>query len=108
MIVIAQIESKQAHDNGPHDLAASPGYPGEAEHPECQRLTEEAARRVRATGKAVNSDMVVSTGLPELIPGAACKFAAEHRNDAYIPPQTAAAVRQKAPATRATTRRARR
>jgi 4-hydroxy-2-oxoheptanedioate aldolase len=123
MIVLAQIESKTAHDNldsilsvpgltgitgGPHDLAASLGYPGEPEHPECQRLTEEASRRARAVGKTVNSDMVSSTGLPELILGAARTFAAEHRNDAYAPPRAAAPARKKAPATRGAARRARR
>src|SRR5262249_46641810 len=84
MMVLAQIESKQACDNlrgilavpgltgitgGPHDLAASLGHPGEPEHPECQRLTAEAARQARASGKTVSSDMVVGTGLPELIFG---------------------------------------
>lgn len=129
MIVLAQIESKQACDNlsgilavpgltgitgGPHDLAASLGHPGEPEHPECQRLTANAARQARAAGKTVSSDMVASTGLPELIFGAARTFAAAHRHDAYVPPQVAAparaktAARAKAPATRKTARRTRR
>jgi 4-hydroxy-2-oxoheptanedioate aldolase len=131
MIVLAQIESKQAHDNldgilsvpgltgitgGPHDLAASLGYPGEPDHPECQRLTADAAHRARAAGKTVQSDMMASTGLPELILSAARTFAAEHRQDAYVPPQAPAPARKKAPAparkkaptTRGTTRRARR
>jgi 2-keto-3-deoxy-L-rhamnonate aldolase RhmA len=123
MIVIAQIESKKAHDNltgilsvpgltgitgGPHDLAASLGHPGEPEHPECQRLTEEAAHRARTAGKTVQSDMMVSTGLPELILGAARQFAAAHRNDPYVVTQGAAPGRKKAPATRKTVRKARR
>jgi 4-hydroxy-2-oxoheptanedioate aldolase len=123
MIVIAQIESKKAHDNlagilsvpgltgitgGPHDLAASLGYPGEPDHPECQRLAEEAARRARAAGKTVSGDMIVSIGLPELILGVARKFATEHRNDAYVMPQAAAPGRKKAPATRKAARKARR
>jgi 2-keto-3-deoxy-L-rhamnonate aldolase RhmA len=122
-IVIAQIESKKACDNldsilsvpgltgitgGPHDLAASLGYPGEPDHPECQRLTEEAARRARAAGKTVSSDMIVSTGLPELILSAARQFAAEHRNDAYVPPQAAVPARKKAPAIRRAGRRTQR
>ena len=113
MIVLAQIESKQAHDNlegilsvpglmgitgGPHDLAASLGYPGEPDHPECQRLTAEAAQRAHAAGKVVQSDMMVSTGLPELIFGAARTFAAAHGQDAYTPPQAPAPARKKAPA----------
>jgi len=123
MIVLAQIESKTAHDHldgilsvpgltgitgGPHDLAASLGHPGEPDHPECQRLTAEAARRARAAGKPVSSDMVVSLGLPELILGAARTFATEHRHDAYVPPQAATPVRKKTPAPRGTTRRPRR
>jgi 4-hydroxy-2-oxoheptanedioate aldolase len=122
MIVLAQIESVKAHDNldgilsvsgltgitgGPHDLAASLGHPGEPEHPECQRLTEDAAHRARAAGKTVSSDMTANIGLPELILGAARRFAAEHRHDAYVASQAAtpgskktAKGRQKAPATR--------
>jgi 2-keto-3-deoxy-L-rhamnonate aldolase RhmA len=122
MIVIAQIESKQAHDNlegilsvsgltgitgGPHDLAASLGHPGEPDHPECQRLAEAAAHQARAAGKTVNSDMMVSTGLPELILGAARAFAAEHRNDACVVSQAASPGRKKASAPRKVSRRTR-
>jgi 4-hydroxy-2-oxoheptanedioate aldolase len=113
MLVLAQIESKQAHDNldgilsvpgltgitgGPHDLAASLGHPGEPDHPECQRLAADAARRAHAAGKTVQSDMMASTGLPELIFSAARTFAAAHRQDAYAPPQAPAPARRKAPA----------
>jgi 2-keto-3-deoxy-L-rhamnonate aldolase RhmA len=131
MIVLAQIESQQAHENlegilavpgltgitgGPHDLAASLGHPGEPDHPDCQRLTAEAAQRAHAAGKVVQSDLMVSTGLPELIFGAARTFAAAHRQDAYGPPQAPAPARKKtptpartkAPATRGATQRARR
>jgi 2-keto-3-deoxy-L-rhamnonate aldolase RhmA len=123
MIVLAQIESTHAHANlegilsvpgltgitgGPHDLAASLGHPGEPDHPECQRLTADAARRAHAAGKTVQSEMVASTGLSELIFGAARTFAAAHRQDAYVPPQVPGRARTKAPATRGTTRRARR
>ena len=123
MIVVAQIESKQAHDNldgilsvqgltgitgGPHDLAASLGHPGEPEHPECQQLAADAERRAHAAGKTAGSDMLVSTGLPELILSAARKFAVEHRQDEYVQPQAAAPAPKKTPATRATAKRARR
>jgi 4-hydroxy-2-oxoheptanedioate aldolase len=124
MIVLAQIESKLAFDNlegilavsgltgitgGPHDLAASLGHPGEPEHPECQRLTAEAASRARAAGKTVSSDMMATTGLPELLLGAARNFAATHRSDAYAPPQavpkeTAPPARRKSAVPRRTTR----
>src|SRR5439155_2028299 len=131
MLVLAQIETKQAHDNldgilsvpgltgitgGPHDLAASLGHPGEPDHPECQRLAADAARRARTVGKTIQSDMVASTGLPELIFSAARAFATEPRQDAYVPPQAPALARAKAPAptrtkapaTRGAPRRARR
>ena len=115
MIVLAQIESKKAHDNlagilsvpgltgitgGPHDLAASLGHPGEPDHPECQRLAEMPRAGHTPLGKTVNSDMVASTGLPELIFGAARTFAVEHRHDAYAPPQAAAPARKKAAASK--------
>jgi 2-keto-3-deoxy-L-rhamnonate aldolase RhmA len=121
MIVLAQIESKKAHDNldgilavpgltgitgGPHDLAASLGHPGEPDHPECQRLAAEAARRAHTANKTVQSDMVASTGLPELVFGAARAFAAEHRHDAYAPPRAATPARKKAPAVRAAAKKA--
>jgi hypothetical protein len=84
------------------------GTRGEPEHPECQRLAADAERRARAAGKTVSSDMAAGTGLPELILSAARKFAAEHRDDEYVPPHTAAPARKKAPATPAAARRTRR
>ena len=69
-----------------------------------RRRRQSGARR----GKTVQSDMVASTGLPELIFGEARTFAAAHRQDAYVPPQAPGRARTKAPATRGTTRRTRR
>jgi len=121
MIVLAQIESKQAHDNldgilsvrgltgitgGPHDLAASLGYPGEPDHPECQRLAAAAAHRAHAAGKTVQGDMMASTGLPELLFVAARAFVTAHRQDAYVPTPAPTPARKKAPARRPTPRRA--
>lgn len=123
MLVFAQVESKTAYDNldgilsvpgltgitgGPHDLAASLGHPGEPEHAECQRLTADAARRAHAAGKMTSSDMVVGTGLPELILSAARTFAEAHKNEAYVRPKAAAPTPKKAPAPRGTARRPRR
>jgi len=100
MIVSAQIESKTAYDNldailsvpglmsisgGPNDFAASLGHPGEPNHPERQRLTEDAERRARAAGKKVSSDMTVTMALQELILGAGREFVAKHR-DAQVGP----------------------
>lgn len=54
---VAQIESMAAIDGvdaifiGPADLAASLGYPGEADHPHVQDATIDAIKRVRAAGK---------------------------------------------------------
>src|SRR5262249_40285161 len=101
---------------GPHDLAASLGHPGEPDHPDCQRLAAEAAQRAHAAGKVVQSDLMVSSGLPELIFGAARTFVAAHRQDAYVPPQAPtpappkapAPARKKAPAARGAAPRARR
>jgi 4-hydroxy-2-oxoheptanedioate aldolase len=123
MIVLAQIESKQAHENlgeilavpgltgitgGPHDLAASLGHPGEPDHPDCQRLAVEAAQRAHTAGKLVQSDMMVSTGLPELIFGVARTFAAAHRQDVYVSPQAPTPARKRTSAARGAAQRARR
>ncbi|MCC6178746.1 MAG: hypothetical protein IT305_25855 [Chloroflexi bacterium] len=97
MIVMAQIESKKAYDNldailavpgltaiagGPNDFAASLGFPGEPDHPERQRLTEDAESRARAAGKRVTSDLTVTLALQDLILGTGRQFVEEHRDDA--------------------------
>jgi 4-hydroxy-2-oxoheptanedioate aldolase len=96
MIVACQIESKKGYDNldailavkgltaitgGPNDFAASLGHPGEPDHPERARLTDDAEARARAAGKHVMSDLVVGTGVQELMLGAAREFVREHRED---------------------------
>src|SRR5215475_7419245 len=123
MIVLTQTESKQPHGKldgilsmtgitvitgGPHDLTASLRHPVEPDHPECQHLAADAARRAHAARKTVQSDMMASTDLPELLFGAARTFATTHRQDAYVPPQAPAPARRKAPATPRPKRRARR
>src|SRR4051812_2016639 len=95
MIVSGQIESKTAYDNldeilavkglmniagGPNDFAASLGHPGEPDHPERQRLTEEIDRRARAAGKTAGGDMTVTMALQELILGAGREFVAQHKD----------------------------
>lgn len=94
MIVQAQIESKKAYDNldeilsvpglmaitgGPNDFAASLGHPGEPDHPERQRLTEDAERRARAAGKQVASDMTITMGIQELLLSAGRAFVEQHK-----------------------------
>ena len=71
MLVWAQIESKIAWENldsildvegltgitgGPNDLAASLGHPGEPDHKERIRITDDTENRTRKAGKLVASD----------------------------------------------------
>jgi 2-keto-3-deoxy-L-rhamnonate aldolase RhmA len=96
MIVSAQIESTKAFDNldailavkgltsisgGPNDFAASLGHPGEPEHPERRRLTEQADERARRAGKRAGGDMTASLGIQEMMLGAGREFARVHAGD---------------------------
>ena len=96
MIVVAQIESKDAWDNlddilavkgltgvtgGPHDFAASLGHPGEPDHPDRASATLDVEQRARAAGKTAGGDMSTGTGIAELMLGEARAFVAAHRND---------------------------
>jgi 4-hydroxy-2-oxoheptanedioate aldolase len=96
MIVSAQIESKRAFDNldailavkgltsiagGPNDFAASLGYPGDANHPERQRLTVEAEERARKAGKRAGGDMTATLGIQEMMLGHGRDFVRRHRDD---------------------------
>ena len=96
MIVSAQIESKKAFDNldailavkgltgiagGPNDFAASLGFPGQADHPERQRLSREADERARKAGKRAGGDMAVTLGIQEMMLGHAREFVRQHRDD---------------------------
>ena len=84
MTVFAQIESKKAYDNldailavkgltgitgGPNDFAASLGHPGEPDHPERARLTDDAEAHARKAGKQVAGDLTVGTGAAEMMFG---------------------------------------
>ena len=97
MIVTAQIESKEAWDNlddilavegltgvtgGPHDFAASLGHPGEPDHEERVRATEDVDARARAAGKTAGGDMSVGTGIGELMLVDAREFVARHKGAA--------------------------
>ena len=72
MLVWAQIESKIAWENldsilevkgltgitgGPNDLAASLGHPGEPDHKERIKVSEDTEKRARKAGKLVASDI---------------------------------------------------
>ncbi len=96
MIVSAQIESKKAYDNldailavkglnaiagGPNDFSASLGHPGEPNHPERQRLSDEADAQARKAGKAAGNDMTVTMSIQELMLGAGRDFVRAHAGD---------------------------
>lgn len=100
MIVSAQLESKLGYDNldailavqglgviagGPNDLAASLGHPGEADHPERQRLTAEIERRAHAAGKKVSSDLTVSLAIQDLILSTGRAFVRQHAGERLGP-----------------------
>lgn len=82
MLVMAQIESKIAYGNldailavkglsaitgGPHDFAASLGFPGQPNHPDREKLTVDAEARARKAGKWASSDLMTGIGLQELV-----------------------------------------
>ncbi|MCH7734903.1 MAG: hypothetical protein IH961_06790 [Chloroflexi bacterium] len=96
MIVSAQIESKKAYDNlddilavkglggivgGPHDFAASLGFPGEPDHPERQKLTEDAEARAIAAGKTAGRSITVD--IQGLMLGHVRNFVEEHSEIPY-------------------------
>ncbi len=96
MIVVAQIESKQAWDNlddilavkgltgvtgGPHDFSASLGLPGQPDHPDRVAATLDVEKRARAAGKTAGGDVSSGPGAGELMMGVAREFVDQHRND---------------------------
>lgn len=96
MIVGAQIESRAGYDDldailavtgltyvagGPHDFAASLGFPGEPDHPERRRLTADVERRARLAGKLAAGAMTVTLSLPDLLLREGRRFVAAHRHD---------------------------
>jgi 2-keto-3-deoxy-L-rhamnonate aldolase RhmA len=95
MIVSAQMESKTAFDNldailavkglhsiagGPNDFAASLGYPGQPDHPERQRLSQEADDRARKAGKQAGADSTVTLSIQELLLSAGRDFVKQNAN----------------------------
>lgn len=96
MIVVAQIESKQAWDNlddilavegltgvtgGPHDFSASLGLPGQPDHPDRIAATLDVEKRARAAGKTAGGDMSAGTGAADLMMSVAREFVAQHKSD---------------------------
>jgi 4-hydroxy-2-oxoheptanedioate aldolase len=92
----AQIESRTGYENldqilavegltylagGPHDFAASLGFPGEPGHAERRRLTADVDRRAVLAGKRTADSMTATLSLPEMILKQGRAFVAAHRGD---------------------------
>ena len=75
LLIMPQLESITAYENldeilkvdgidvfagGPNDLAQSMGFPGQPDHPDCLRVTEEGRTKIHAAGKRRDSDIMVS------------------------------------------------
>lgn len=57
---ILKVDGIEAFAGGPNDLAQSMGFPGQPDHPDCLRVTEEGQRKIHAAGKRRGSDIMVS------------------------------------------------
>ncbi len=94
MIVMAQIESKKAHDNlddilsvpgltgvagGPNDFAASMGLAGQPQHPDRVAATADIERRALAAGKSIGST-TFGLGVRDFMLGQAREFCQENGN----------------------------
>ena len=75
LLVMPQIEDIKAYNNldeilkvdgikvfagGPNDLAQSMGYPGQPDHPDCLKVTDEGTAKIHAAGKFRNEDVMIS------------------------------------------------
>jgi len=75
LLLMPQIEDIKAYNNldeilkvdginvfagGPNDLAQSMGFPGEPDHPDCIKVTDEGTEKIHAAGKYRNEDIMVS------------------------------------------------
>ena len=75
LLIMPQIEDIKAYNNldeilkvdgisvfsgGPNDLAQSMGHPGQPEHPDCLKVTEEGTEKIHAAGKFRSDDVMVS------------------------------------------------
>jgi 4-hydroxy-2-oxoheptanedioate aldolase len=85
LLLIPQLESITAYENleeiltvegievfagGPNDLAQSMGHPGEPDHPDCLRVTEEGREKILAAGKRFDGDVTATTGATAAVQGA--------------------------------------
>jgi 4-hydroxy-2-oxoheptanedioate aldolase len=93
MLVMGQLETTTAFENldaileiqgidafawGPNDLAQSMGLPGQPQHPDVLAAQRQVAERIHAAGGKLNSDLMVTINLPELIVNGARQFLADN------------------------------
>ena len=71
---ILSVEGIDFYSYGPNDLAQSMGLPGEPEHPKVQEVMAQTTSRIRAAGKKMMSDVMVSITATELILNGAREF----------------------------------
>ena len=57
---ILKVEGIEAFAGGPNDLAQSMGLPGQPDHPDCLKVTQEGTEKIHAAGKRRDSDIMVS------------------------------------------------
>jgi len=57
---ILKVDGITVFSGGPNDLAQSMGLPGQPDHPDCLKVTEEGTRKIHAAGKHRNEDIMVS------------------------------------------------
>ncbi len=93
MLVMGQLETTKSFDNldailavqgidafawGPNDLAQSMNLPGQPQHPDVLAAQRQVADRIHAKGGKLNSDLMVTINLPELIVNGAQQFLDAH------------------------------
>jgi 4-hydroxy-2-oxoheptanedioate aldolase len=93
MLVMGQLETTKAFENldailevqgidafawGPNDLAQSMGLPGQPQHPDVLAAQRQVADRIHAAGRKLNSDIMVTLNLPELIVHGARQFLSDN------------------------------
>jgi len=52
---------------GPNDFAQSLGYPGELDHPEVVKATQEITRRIHQAGRRMQADVMESAGISDML-----------------------------------------
>ena len=52
---------------GPNDFAQSLGYPGQLDHPEVVKATQEITRRIHQAGRKMQADVMKSAGVSDML-----------------------------------------